>query len=116
LSIYIKKEPMPIIKSAIKKLRKDRKREKVNDAKRQAYKRAIKKAQKSKKAEDIKTAVSLIDKTVKAHLIHANKAARIKSKLAKLIAKPIKAKVEAGTVKTPPRKEAKPKKTASKKK
>ena len=72
---------MPIIKSAIKKLRKDRKRTKANDVRRIAFKKAVKIAQKSKKAQDIKIATSLIDKAVKTHIIHKNKAARHKSRL-----------------------------------
>lgn len=75
---------MPIIKSAIKKLRKDRKLERINDLKRAALKRAIKKAEKGKKEADVRTAISLIDKAVKTHLLQTNKASRLKSKLAKL--------------------------------
>ena len=75
---------MPIIKSAIKKLRKDRKRVRINDQKRLALRRSIKKAKKSKKEMDVRAAISLIDKASKNHLIHKNKAARLKSTLAKL--------------------------------
>lgn len=77
---------MPIIKSAIKKLRKDIKRYKVNRAKKDLAKNLIKKAEKSKTAENIKWAISAIDKAAKAHLIHKNKASRLKSKLARLAA------------------------------
>lgn len=77
---------MPIIKSAIKKLRKDIKRYKVNRAKKSRLSEFIKKAKKGKTAQAIRNAVSAIDKAAKTHLIHKNKASRLKSKLAKLAA------------------------------
>jgi small subunit ribosomal protein S20 len=89
---------MPVIKSAKKKLRQDKKREKVNNLLRKTFRDAVKEAQKSKTAEKIRKAVVLVDKAVKKKLIHKNKAARIKSRLSKLT-KPsaIKAKVAAKT-------------------
>lgn len=76
---------MPVIKSAKKKLRQDKKREKTNKILRTAFKDAIKDAQKSKTPEKIIKAVRLVDKAAKKKLIHKNKAARIKSGLSKLI-------------------------------
>jgi len=73
---------VPVIKSAIKKLRKDRKREKENDARRRSLERAIRLARKS--PSKINAAYSAIDRAVKRNIIHKNKAARIKSSLAKL--------------------------------
>ena len=73
---------MPVIKSAIKKLRKDRKREKENDARIRSLERAIHQARKS--PSKINAAFSAIDRAVKRNIIHKNKAARIKSSLAKL--------------------------------
>ncbi len=78
---------MPVIKSARKKLRKDRKMEKLNSVVKEGYRSAVKKAQKSKTPENVKLAVKLIDKATKKRLLHKNKAARLKSKLSKL-AKP----------------------------
>jgi small subunit ribosomal protein S20 len=80
---------MPVIKSAKKKLRQDKKREKINSLLRKNFKLAIKEAQKSKTAEKNRKAVVLVDKAVKKNLIHKNKAARIKSMLSKLIKSPI---------------------------
>jgi small subunit ribosomal protein S20 len=92
---------MPVIKSAKKKLRQDKKREKVNNILRKTFKNAVKDAQKSKTAEKIKKAVKLVDKAVKKKLIHKNKAARIKSGLSKLIKSPAtKTKVTPKTKKT----------------
>lgn len=75
---------MPVIKSAIKKLRRDRKKEKQNDFFRKNLDKALRIAEKEKSASKIKDAVSILDKGVKKNLMHKNKAARIKSRLTKL--------------------------------
>ncbi len=82
---------MPVIKSAKKKLRKDRKREIVNKNLKNLLKKNIKLAEKNPSEASIRKAIKIIDKTAKKNIIHKNKAARIKSKLAKLLAgkKPI---------------------------
>lgn len=90
---------MPVTKSARKKLRKDKNREKVNNLLRKDLKTAISGAQKAKTAEKVRKAVSLVDKAVKNNFIHKNKAARIKSRLSKL-AKPTK-KVKTAVKPTP---------------
>lgn len=74
---------MPVIKSAIKKLRQDKKSEKENDAFRNMLDKAVKTAKKERTEKAISHAFSLADKAAKKHLIHANKAARIKSALVK---------------------------------
>ncbi|OGK16255.1 hypothetical protein A3H80_02695 [Candidatus Roizmanbacteria bacterium RIFCSPLOWO2_02_FULL_37_19] len=81
---------MPIIKSAQKKLRQDKKRAEQNLIIRGAYKHAViairRKAQRKQKItdKDIKGAFSSLDKAVKKKIIHANKAARLKSQVSKL--------------------------------
>jgi len=89
---------MPVIKSAKKKLRQDKKRTKANNFQRDTLKKVLKEAVKSKTAEKVRKAVSLVDKAVKKGLIHKNKAARIKSRLSKLTKPAAKAKVAAKTV------------------
>ncbi len=74
---------MPVIKSAIKKLRIDKKREKANDAFRDILEQSIKIAKKTGSKEAISSAFSNLDKAVKNNIIHKNKAARIKSSLTK---------------------------------
>lgn len=74
---------MPVIKSAIKKLRKDKKREKENDALRVLVDKSLKEARKKNSNASISQAFSVIDKAVKKNLIHKNKAARMKSSLSK---------------------------------
>ena len=81
---------MPVIKSAIKKQRQDKVTEKRNDIFRKNLSDAIKKAGKTKVAKDIVAAISLVDKSVKKNLTHKNKAARVKSRLSKLVKLPQK--------------------------
>jgi len=76
---------MPVIKSAKKKLRQDRKREKNNNKLRMLLKKALKTARKTASKENVSKATKVIDKLAKKHLIHKNKAARLKSSLSKLI-------------------------------
>ncbi|OGH10519.1 MAG: hypothetical protein A2857_00840 [Candidatus Levybacteria bacterium RIFCSPHIGHO2_01_FULL_36_15] len=101
---------MPLTRSAIKKLRKDRKIEKKNESFKQELRRALKKAEKEKKSEQITQAISLTDKAVKKNIYHKNKAARLKSNLAKLTIKTEIQKEE----KLPKQKKASAKKTRKK--
>jgi len=99
---------MPVIKSAIKKLRQDKKREKQNDSVRNALKSSIRSAKKTKAGKSVAKAMSIVDKAAKLNIIHPNKASRLKSSLSKL-AKPVSNKSAS--------KEAKPtKKVVAKKK
>lgn len=76
---------MPVTKSAKKKLRKDIKRERENSAFEKRVDTLIKKAGKKPSEKTIKEAFSAVDRSVKKHIIHKNKAARLKSRLSKLI-------------------------------
>ena len=85
---------MPIIKSAKKKLKQDKKRTQKNLRYEIAYKKIIDQVKKHKKAdkafhlnEYLKKAYSAIDKAAKQKIIHKNKAARLKAKVAGLIKK-----------------------------
>jgi small subunit ribosomal protein S20 len=78
---------MPIIKQAKKKLRRDRKVATTNATKRKVLRTAVKTFRtKPTKASLTKTA-SVIDKAAKFRVIHKNKAARLKSRLSKLLVK-----------------------------
>lgn len=74
---------MPIIKSAIKKVRKDKTRTARNKKRELGLKSLIKKARVSKSPKDLQAAYSALDKAAKVKLIHPNKAARLKSRLSK---------------------------------
>lgn len=74
---------MPIIRSAIKKVRKDKVRTARNKKRENTLKSLVKKVRTSKAAEDLQAAFSALDKAAKVNLIHPNKAARLKSRLSK---------------------------------
>ena len=76
---------MPVIKSAKKKLKQDKKRTLVRAKTEVVLKDAIKKAVASPTAKNVSEASSLRDKAAKKHIIHKNKAARVKSRLAHLL-------------------------------
>ncbi len=72
---------MPLLKSSKKALRGSRRKQARNILQARRLREAIKRAD----AKTINQAISLIDKAAKNHLIHPNKAARLKSRLAKKI-------------------------------
>ena len=74
---------MPIIKSAKKKIRSDRRKRARNLVCKTALKQAVKLARKSPGNDHLRAAQKALDKAVTARLIHKNKAARLKSRLAK---------------------------------
>lgn len=78
---------MPVIKSAKKKLRQDKKRTLQNKRIENLLKEIVKKAQKNPSDENIKKAISVVDKAIKKKIIHKNKGARIKSSLSRLLTK-----------------------------
>ena len=78
---------MPIIKSAKKALRQNKKHLVLNQKKKVALRSLVKKTTKSKTKADLSLLYSAADKAVKAGVIHKNKAKRIKSKISKLTSK-----------------------------
>lgn len=83
---------MPVTDSSAKALRRDKKRTKVNRRRKDQMKEAIKKVEQLIEDEEVEKAMDAfgeaqkaIDKAAKDKVIHANKAARKKSQLAKLI-------------------------------
>ena len=78
---------MPVIRSAKKKMRHDKWRTKVNKEKKELLKKTLKLVRLKPTPENIRKAQSVIDKTAKARLIHKNKAARLKSQIARLLGK-----------------------------
>jgi len=86
---------MPVIKSAIKKARKDIKARKHNRGIRDEYKEASNKVRKlvkdgnlKKATEALRVAYSKLDRAAKRNIIHNNNASRRKARLAALIKKP----------------------------
>jgi len=85
---------MPITASAKKALRQNRTRRERNVSRADAYKKAVNNFRKlvaQKKTEEAAKALSIamkaLDKAAKTHVIEKNKASRLKSRLAKLIAR-----------------------------
>ncbi len=78
---------MPLLKNAKKTLRSSAKKQIINGRVRQRVKTYTDKVKKSLNKADLPAAVSAIDKAVKKNLLHKNKAARMKSQLAKLTKK-----------------------------
>ncbi len=76
---------MPIIRSAKKKMRQDKKRTAHNSKIKDALKMLIKKMRREPSSKALQEVSSALDKAVKTKLIHANKAARLKSRLSKTL-------------------------------
>lgn len=78
---------MPNVKSAIKRMRTNKLREQRNKSKRSRLRTVIKAAQQADTPEaaeaSFQTAKSLLDRAAARRLMHPNKAARLKSQLAK---------------------------------
>ena len=74
---------MPVIKSAKKKQRVDIKRTAHNRKQKNFLKKLIRSAKKTGSEKAVRAAVSFTDRVARKHIIHVNKAARIKSMLAK---------------------------------
>ena len=77
---------MPNVKSAEKRMRTNKIREERNKAARSRLRTAIKKARQAEgEGTDaaLKQATSLLDRAARKRLIHPNKAARLKSRLAR---------------------------------
>lgn len=74
---------MPISKAAKKALRSSTKKHQQNNLFKQNFKKIIK----ATNVKNLDKAYSAIDKACKKHLIHRNKAARLKSRLAKKFVK-----------------------------
>lgn len=78
---------MPVTKTAKRALRGSRAKEIMNKLTIGKLEVAMRQAKKTKSSEKVGKAISLADRAAKRKVIHKNKAARIKSQMAKLIAK-----------------------------
>ncbi len=78
---------MPVTSSAKKKLRVDQRRTVFNLRLKRRYKETMKNYFEKKTPEALKHLYALVDRAVKKHIIHQNKAARLKSRAAKALSK-----------------------------
>jgi len=76
---------MPITKSAHKALRQSKRKAIVNRRVKNAVKQAIRLFKKSPTLANLKKLYSVLDKAAKKNIFHKNKAARLKSRLAKKV-------------------------------
>lgn len=74
---------MPVIKSVKKSLRQSLRKAEINKPIKSKARTLLKKARQNPSAENVKEAFSALDKAVKGHIFHKNKANRLKSRLAK---------------------------------
>ncbi|MBU1092638.1 30S ribosomal protein S20 [Patescibacteria group bacterium] len=74
---------MPVTHSAKKKMRADTRKRATNLTQRVMAKKAVKTARLNSTPESLRLAQKALDKAVKTHVIHRNKAARLKSRLTK---------------------------------
>lgn len=81
---------MPVLPNAKKKLRQDKKRTIHNLKIKETFKELVKKAVAKKTPEAISKAFKSVDIAAKHHIIHKNKAARIKSSISKATSTPPK--------------------------
>ncbi len=80
---------MPVTAQAEKKLRRDRKQQVINAAHRAHLRDGVKSMRKKPTKKQLQAVFTLLDKSVKHHIIHKNKASRLKSRLSKLLVKKI---------------------------
>lgn len=78
---------MPVTVSAKKALRRDRRKTVINRRLRLLLKKELKQARTKPTQKLLAQAASALDRAAKKRVIHANKAARLKSRLAKLAQK-----------------------------
>lgn len=78
---------MPLTKRAIKKLRHDRKRTQKRDQTEASLRTLVKSVRKHPTPKGLAHVFSALDKAAKTHIVHPNKASRLKARLAKLLAK-----------------------------
>lgn len=81
---------MPVTKQAIKKVRQDKRKAVINLHVKKNYKEAVKKLRKTPTVTNLTQAYKQLDRAAKTNVIHKNKAARLKSRLTKLLPKSTK--------------------------
>lgn len=78
---------MPITKQAIKKMHHDRARTKANARVSDQLKKLVKTMRKNPSKKTLSQTFQALDKAAKHGIVHANRAARLKSRLSRLIKK-----------------------------
>ena len=76
---------MPVTKQAIKKVRQDRRKTAINLMRKTAFKKVVQAFRKKPTVKGLVAVYKALDRAAKTNVIHANKAARLKGRLTKLI-------------------------------
>ncbi len=76
---------MPVIQSAKKALRRDRRRAVVNKSLKNKIKEVLKKTRQNPNKKNLDLSFKTLDRAAKKKIIHQNKASRLKSRLSKLL-------------------------------
>lgn len=76
---------MPVTKQAIKKVRADKRKTAINLAVKKAFKKAVVAFRKKPSRAGLVAVYKTVDKAAKTNVIHKNRAARIKSRLSKML-------------------------------
>lgn len=76
---------MPILKSSKKALRVSKRRKLENDKSKDSLNKTVKALRKNPTHDALKKVYSLLDRAAKKHLMHKNRAARLKSNFSKLV-------------------------------
>ena len=76
---------MPVLQSAKKALRRDRRRAVVNKSLKNKVKEVLKKTRQNPNKKNLDLSFKILDRAAKKKIIHQNKASRLKSRLSKLL-------------------------------
>ena len=76
---------MPVLQSAKKALRRDRRRAIVNKRIKEKVKEVLKKTRQTPNKKNLGLSFAILDRATKKKVIHPNKASRLKSRLSKLL-------------------------------
>lgn len=85
MQLQTKELNLPVHKSAKKRLRQSKKANIQNRSIKSEIKTFVKKVEASLDEKDLKGTISLLDKAARKRVIHKNQAARIKSRLSRLV-------------------------------
>ncbi|MBI3283184.1 30S ribosomal protein S20 [Candidatus Curtissbacteria bacterium] len=77
---------MPVTKQAIKKVRQDRRKTAINLRRKLVYKKAVHDFRRQPTEKTLNLVFKTLDRAAKTNVIHPNKAARLKSRLSRMIA------------------------------
>lgn len=88
---------MPVTKQAIKKVRQDKRKEAINWRRKLAYKKAVHDFRRVPSVGALPAVFAALDRAAKTNVMRKNRAARLKSRLSKLVATVTASRVDKGS-------------------